>query len=320
MTMSQKPTSPIIISVVVPIFNEGTNIYFLVSRLTATLEALDTAYEIILVDDGSLDRSWEYICEILNFDKNVKGITLSRNFGHQHALLAGFIHAQGKAIVSMDADLQHPPELIPKLFDAWKAGYKVVLTQRQDSDDSNFFKRMSSEYFYKLFSIITGIPMFKGMSDFRLVDRIVLESLFKFRDVDLFLRGIVNWLGFPSTVIPFKASKRLQGKTKYSLIKMLKFASGAIVSFSTKPLIIGIWAGFLTSFLAFGEILYILIKYFQGVTVAGWASTTSIISFLFGILFVLLGVLGIYLARIHQALQSRPRFIIAETVNFEQLP
>ena len=163
--------------------------------------------------------------------------------------------------------------------------------------------------------MMTDVSMSEGTSDFRLIDRRVLENLLQFHDIDLFLRGAISWLGFPAKTISFQAAKRLTGETKYHLKKMLRFASGAIVSFSTKPLIFAVWIGILTSFLAFVEILYILIQYARGATVQGWASTTSIMAFLFGILFIILGIIGIYLARIHQALQHRPQFVVADSVN-----
>lgn len=308
-------TSPITLSVIVPLFNEENNIKHLIERLEKILTSLSDSYEIVLVNDGSKDTTWKNIQSLANDKKYIKGISFVRNFGHQHALLAGLMHAQGKAIVSMDGDLQHPPELIPKMVNAWKNGYKVVSTYREDMQTASFFKRTTSKWFYKIFSFVTDVPISSGTSDFRLLDRSVVENLITFNDVDLFLRGAINWLGYPTTVIPFKAEKRFTGKTKYNLKKMMKFAIGAIVSFSTKPLKIGVIIGLITSVLAFIEIIYIFIQHFRGMTVQGWASTVSILSFLFGILFIILGIIGTYLARIHEALQYRPRFILEDTVN-----
>jgi dolichol-phosphate mannosyltransferase len=284
--------------------------------LLPVLADLSVAYEIILVDDGSSDTTWAQITALAERNGTIKGVALSRNFGHQHALLAGLQHANGQAIVSMDGDLQHPPELITKMFAAWRQGYKVVNTIRHDAAVTGYSKRLTSKYFYRIFSILTDVPMAQGSSDFRLIDRQVLEQIRFFNDVDLFLRGAVQWLGFSGTTISFETENRFSGKSKYNFIRMLKFASGAIISFSAKPLYIGIWLGVITSGLAFLELLYVLIQYMLGMTVSGWASITGLISFLFGILFIMLGIMGIYLSRIHQSLQNRPKYVVDKTINF----
>ncbi len=305
-------TTPFL-SIVIPLFNEQDNVNTLLEELNKHVDPLNVSYEIILIDDGSSDETWANIDSASNKNENVVAVRLARNFGHQHALLAGLTTARGQAIISMDGDLQHPPSLIKELVDKHKEGYMVVNTYRDDVDVSSFFKRKTSSLFYKVFSVLTDVPMATGSSDFRLIDRIVLQQLLDFKDVDLFLRGAVEWIGFPSITIPYKANERFSGASKYSLGKMMKFAGGSIVSFSTKPLVIGIWIGIMTSILAFIELVYILITVALGDTVPGWASTVGIISFLFGILFIVLGIIGTYLARIHTSLQNRPRFIISET-------
>lgn len=312
-----KPGADIVLSIVIPVFNEEDNINHLIDRLESVLRPMDVLYEIILVNDGSRDKTWERIKAAASVNKSVKGVCLCRNFGHQHALLAGLHNACGKAVISMDGDLQHPPEMITALFDAWKNGYQIVNTYREDAEVTGFFKRITSKYFYKFFSSMTNVPMAAGSSDFRLIDRAVIASLAEFRDVDLFLRGAINWIGYPTIVIPFKAEKRFTGESKYNLKKMMKFAVGAIVSFSVKPLMLAALVGAITSSLAFLEILYVLIQFFRGATVAGWTSIVAIMSFLFGVLFLILGIIGVYLSRIHQALQGRPQFIIADYVNFD---
>jgi len=274
------------------------------------LDAIKEPYEIILIDDGSQDATWKVIKTLSDSIPHLKALGLSRNFGHQHALLAGLNYARGQAVISMDGDLQHPPELIPELFDAWKKGYKVVVTNRKGQEVLSPFKRLTSNYFYKIFSFMSEVPLSEGSSDFRLIDRHALEALLPFRDASIFLRGAVQWIGFPSTTIGYNVAERLSGQTKFSLKKMLRFASGAVVSFSTKPLRIGIWIGLLTSGLAFLEILYVLIQYIRGVTVTGWASIVGIISLMFGFLFIILGVMGSYLGSIHRVIQNRPKFIV----------
>lgn len=300
------------LSIVVPLFNEEPNVDALLDCLRANVDPLGYVYEIILVDDGSGDNTWSKIKDASINNRKVKGLRLARNFGHQHALLAGLNHAKGQVIVSMDGDLQHPPSLIKELIAKRQEGYLVVNTFRDDAKVASFFKRITSSLFYRVFSILTDVPMATGMSDFRLLDRAVINHLLQLKDVDLFLRGAVEWLGFRSITVPYTAGKRFSGESKYSLSKMIKFAKGSIVSFSTKPLIIGIWIGIITSALSFLEIIYIFYQVAHGRTVQGWASTVGIISFLFGILFIILGIIGMYLARIHVSLQNRPRFLVSE--------
>ncbi|HEY9605485.1 MAG TPA: glycosyltransferase family 2 protein [Allocoleopsis sp.] len=307
--MNDSTSNKTYLSIVIPLFNEEGNVDLLVRTLEDNLQPLNLSYEILLVDDGSNDETW---IKIKQSSVRVKGIKLARNFGHQHALLAGLTCAKGQVIISMDGDLQHPPSLIQEMMKKHKEGYLVVNTHRNDTEVASLFKRKSSFLFYKLFSFLTDVPVTPGTSDFRLLDRSVLEQLLQLKDVDLFLRGAVEWLGFPSVTIPYAASKRHDGVSKYSLSKMIAFAKGSIISFSTKPLVLGIWLGVITSILAFLEIIYVIHKALIGDTVPGWASTVAITSFLFGVLFIMLGILGIYLARIHIALQNRPRFIIQE--------
>lgn len=301
------------ISVVIPLFNEECNVDKLIERLKEQLIQLNLLYEVILVDDGSSDRTWEKIEAASKNLQNIMGVRLARNFGHQHALLAGLSVAKGKAIISMDGDLQHPPSLLGKMIEKHKEGFLVVNTCRNDVEVSSLFKRKTSSLFYKIFSFLTDVSMTTGSSDFRLIDRIVLDQLLALKDVDLFLRGAVEWLGFKSTTIPYDADRRFAGESKYTLSKMFKFAKGSIISFSTKPLVIGIWIGVVTSILSLLEVVYVIYQWISGGTVPGWASIVGIVSFLFGILFIILGIIGSYLARIHIALQNRPRFIISET-------
>jgi glycosyltransferase involved in cell wall biosynthesis len=310
--MSSESEVSVYLSIVVPLFNEEENVQPLLEQLVASIQPLEVSYEIILVDDGSRDGTWSQIEGAHSSDVKARGIRLARNFGHQNALLAGLSVAKGQAIVSMDGDLQHPPSLIGGMIKKYREGYAVVNTCRDDVEVTTFFKRTTSRLFYKLFSFLTNVPMAAGLSDFRLIDRSVLDELLRLQDVDLFLRGAVEWLGFPSVTVPYKANDRFAGETKYTLRKMSSFAIGSIISFSTKPLKLGIWLGVLTSICAFLEILYILYQALNGRTVAGWASTVGIISFLFGILFIILGIVGTYLARIHVALQKRPRYIITK--------
>ncbi len=311
--MDNTTTGPTL-SIVSPLYNEEGNVSALVDRITAAVHPLAVRYEIILVDDGSKDRTWDSISAACAADGNIVGIRLSRNFGHQHALLAGLSAARGQAIVSLDGDLQHPPEKIPELVNLWRQGYDIVQTMRRDAHVAPLFKRITSRLFYRFFSAMTNVALDPGSSDFRLLDRKVLDTILSLKDTDLFFRGAVQWVGFKTATFPFDAEARFSGATKYSLGKMLTFASGAIISFSAIPLKISVYIGLFTTLLAFLEIAYITLMYFRGDTVPGWASTMGVLSLLFGILFINIGIMGTYLARLHTALQNRPSFIVSEVL------
>lgn len=298
------------LSVVVPMYNEEENVKYFVKRLVHVLEPLALEYEILLVDDGSNDGTWREIRAAAKEFPSLRGIRLARNFGHQAALLAGLHQAKGRAIVSMDGDMQHPPELIPALLKAWAGGAAVVSTLRTYNESTSFFKKATSSLYYRIFSFLSDVHMEAGQSDFRLIDRSVMKHLLSIQQSDLFLRGVVGWLNYPGVTIPFIAEDRRYGKSKYSLSKMFRFARSGILAFSTKPLQVGIMVGLMTSALSFLDLFYILVQYFRGHTVQGWASTLGLLSFLFGILFIMLGVVGTYLGRIYIMLQHRPKYVI----------
>lgn len=300
------------LSVVVPLYNEADNLDALLDRLLPVLERIGATYELILVDDGSRDATWQGITAAASAHSTIRGLRLVRNFGHQNALLAGLGLASGRAVVTMDGDLQHPPELLPELVERWRQGAKAVLTRRIDGRETGFLKRASSAAFYRIFSALSEVEMSAGSSDFRLLDRSALEQILRLGSEGLFLRGAVAWLGFPAETVPFEVGARHAGASKYTWRRMIRFAAKAIVSYSTKPLRLGIWLGLATSALAFLELVYIAVQFASGHTVPGWASTVGVISLLFGILFIVLGILGLYIAQIHLALQRRPAFLIDE--------
>jgi dolichol-phosphate mannosyltransferase len=314
------PAGTIALSVVVPVFNEALNIDELLRRLTAVLDGLALDHEVLLVDDGSQDATWAAIGAAAARCRALRGVRLSRNFGHQNALFAGLSRARGRVVVSLDGDLQHPPELIPDLIRQWESGFDIVHTRRLDKGESGFVKRRTSKYFYALFSLLAEVSLSEGSSDFRLLDRKALDALLQLRDTELFLRGAVQWLGFRATTVPFHVAPRGAGASKYGWRKMFGLATGAILSYSTRLLHLGIWIGLLTSLLAFVELIGAVIDYAAGRTVPGWTSTIGFMLLLFGILFVLLGIIGLYLARIHRALQSRPLYIVAESVEAGEAP
>jgi len=303
------------LSVIVPVFNEEGNVRPLYEALSPVLSSLGMEWEIIFSDDGSTDGTWSAVTALNQCDPRVRGLRLSRNFGHQYALFAGLSRAKGEAVISMDGDLQHPPELIPELVARWQAGDQIVHTIRKDVQPGHSLKKFTSQLFYRVFSYLSGVQMDPGMADFRLLDRTVLDELMQFREQGLFLRGIVNWVGYRSSKVEFVCGERHSGAAKYTLGRMLKLAWAGITSFSVVPLRISILIGVLTSGLAFAEVLYaIYAKVFTETAVPGWASAVAVVSFLFGILFIMLGVLGEYIGRILLEVRGRPRFLVREEV------
>lgn len=307
-----------VVSVVVPAFNEAENIPLLHRLVSEVLQGcIPQQWELIFIDDGSRDATWSAISQLAAETPNVRGIRLSRNFGHQYALLAGMEMADGQAVIMMDCDLQHPVEMLPLLLQKWREGFMVVKTLRQEIDDIGWFKRWSSRTFYRLFSFLSGVDLRPGLADFRLLDRKALEEMLRFREEGLFLRGLTEWIGFPSCAIPYQPGKRLHGQSQYSLQKMVKLGWRGVSSFSIMPLRIGILIGLIGSLLSALSILYAFFgRFFGKGLVPGWASTLMVISLLFFLLFIYLGVLGEYIGRMVIEVRRRPRFIVSETRGF----
>jgi glycosyltransferase involved in cell wall biosynthesis len=304
-----------LVSVVAPCHNEAPNLEALHEAVTSHLGSTEWEYELVLVDDGSTDGSWPTICRIAQGDRRVHGVRLARSFGQQAAILAGLKLARGEAVVTMDADLQHPPAVIPVLVRHWLAGTPVVLTHRSDSADVGAFKRATSAVFYRIFSTLTGVPMAAGTGEFRLMDRHVVNYLLELQEGEYFLRGLIGWAGFRSVTVPFHAAPRLAGETKYSLRKMLRFAVSGVTAFSLTPLRIGTVVGLATALLAFLELVYVLVQVARGHTVPGWASVVGVTTLLFGVQFILLGLIGEYLGRVYLTAKHRPPFLVEDATD-----
>jgi len=308
MTDQLKP----LISLVVPAFYEEGNIIKFYEELVGTIQTVDLKWEFIFIDDGSQDGTWQEICNLYNRDKRVRGLKLSRNFGHQYALIAGLSNSRGQVVITMDADLQHPPDIIPLLLEEWREGVKIVHTIRKDNSNISWRKKISSRLFYKVFSFLSGVSLSSGMADFRLLDRQVVDEIIALKEGALFLRGLIEWLGYKSSKIEYTCRDRFHGSTKYSTWKMLSFAWTGITSFSIVPLRTGIVLGLITSLFAVFQLFdAVYTRLFTGES-SEWASIVGIISLLFAILFVFLGIIGEYIGRILMQVQNRPRFIISE--------
>jgi len=305
-------TSAALVSVVVPAFREAGNLTPLHEELVRALAG--ERWELILVDDGSTDGTWDVIESLAQADPRVRGVRLSRNFGHQPALLAGLAAAQGQAVISMDADLQHPPALLPELLARWRAGAQIVHTQRKSGAETSWFKRSSSRWYYVVFSMLTGVPLAEGQSDFRLLDRRVVGALQAMDEVEVFLRGMVQWVGFRSVTVPYEVRARHSGESKFGLLKMVRFGLHGVTSFSTIPLRAGIALGFLTAAAAFCELAYVVAVRLLGAPVPGWASVLGIVAMLFGVNFMLMGFQGIYLGHVFSRVRRRPTYLISDTV------
>ena len=307
------------ISVIVPAFNEEENVSVLINRLHDVLRH-EGPYEIVVVDDGSTDNTLFVVQQLSEDNPAVRYLSFSRNYGHQMALRAGYDHARGDCVISLDADLQHPPEFIPILLDHWRRGFEVVHTIRQTDPHLSWFKRASSRWFYRLLRSVSNLDLADGTADFCLLDRKVVDSLKQFKETDLFLRGIVSWIGFRQCRVVYKPAERYAGVSKYSVRKMLQLAGAGITSFSTKPLYISVVLGFFMSLAAglFGlEVLYE--KYFTQHTVSGWTSIVLLVVLIGGFQFMMMGVIGIYLGKMFQEVKQRPSYIVRETEESREL-
>ncbi|QEM70240.1 glycosyltransferase family 2 protein [Geobacter sp. FeAm09] len=304
---------PCKISIVVPCYNEEGNIHYLHDRIIAALAGHE-AYELILVDDGSSDRTLATIVALAERNDKVKYFSFSRNFGHQNALKAGFDHASGDCVISMDADLQHPPELIGAMLDKWREGYDIVYTVRDDSHDTHLFKKITSSFFYRFINSCANLNLAQGGADFRLLDRAVVDELKRINESVLFYRGLFGWLGFRQYGISYVPNERFSGATKYSLRRMVAFALAGITSFSVKPLHFATLAGFALSGLATLYALYALYVYFfTDTAVAGWTSVLASVLFIGGFQLIILGIIGEYIGKMFIEVKRRPHYIVKET-------
>lgn len=302
------------VSIVLCSYNEALNLPRVIEAIYENFDFEKYTLEIVIVNDGSTDNSEKVIKELALSYSSVYYIAFSRNFGHQQALKAGIDHATGDCIISMDADMQHPPSMIPQFLCKWEEGYDVVYTRRLEDQTLPWTKRFSSAFFYKLINYLADIKLEEGSADFRLIDKKVAEVVRNIREDELFMRGFISWVGFNQYGIEYVPDKRLFGTTKYTIKKMLHLATQGILSFSTKPLKLALYAGFtigLVSFIVF--IPYGLFSFIFGHTISGWASLISIVAFLGGFILFVLGIIGLYIGRIFNQSRGFPSYIVMNT-------
>ena len=304
-----------IISVVVPVMNEAESIEAFYERTSAMLRNMDASdYELIFVEDGSRDRTYDILSAFAAVDPRVRIIKFSRNFGHQVAITAGIDLARGDCIVVIDADLQDPPEVIPEMVTKWREGFDVVYGQRIERVGESAFKRQTAALFYRVLRGVTHMDIPLDVGDFRLMSRRAADHLRAMREKDRFVRGLVSWIGFRQAPVLYRREARFAGSTKYPFRKMLRFAIDGITSFSTAPLRIATWFGFAASFLSFAYIASVPFQWYFGITVSGFATIVVSILFLGGVQLICLGIIGEYVGRIYTELKPRPMYIIEQDV------
>jgi glycosyltransferase involved in cell wall biosynthesis len=302
------------IGIVTPAYNEEAGLEEFCRQLTKVLaNEKITDYELLIVDDGSHDRTLEVLKRLAKADAHIKYLSFSRNFGHQAALRAGLQHCRGEAVITMDADLQHPPRLVPELIARWKDGYDIVYTRRRSGRETSGFKRLTSRWFYRILNRLSGLAMDEGAADFRLLDRRVVEVIKELPEPNLFLRGFISWAGFNVHAIDYQPDRRFAGTSKYSFRKMLSLALQGVTQFSMKPLRLASILGLISALTGVLYGLYILWEYLAHHTlVSGWTSVIISILVMGGVQLIILGIIGEYLGRTFMQTKQRPDYIIKE--------
>ncbi len=304
-----------LVSIIVPAYNEEIGIASFLDIL-GTIMASYT-HEILVVDDGSTDDTLAILTAIAAKNKHIKVISFTRNFGHQMALSAGYEHAKGDCIVSIDADMQDPPELIPQLIEKWQQGAEIVYAKRASRQET-IFKRVTASLFYRFLNTFSEVPVPVDVGDFRLIDKSVARLLLQLPEKSRFLRGLVAWGGYKSEIVEFTRKRREHGKTHYPFFKMFNLALDGMVSFSIKPLKVASYLGITISIIGFVGIIYALARRFflpHEFWVTGWTALFVAIMFFGGIQLMTMGIIGEYIGKIYKEVQGRPMFLIKKKVN-----
>ncbi len=305
------------VDLVIPVFNEAGVVEQTYAAICNVIQPLPYAFQILFVDDGSSDGTPDSLAALARQDDCITVLTLARNFGHQAALTAGLDASRGDFVITMDADGQHPPEMIPQMIELFEQGYDIIQAQRIEEDQTFSFKKATSAGFYSLINRISGTRMTAGAADFRGVSRQVVEALKSMPEYHRFLRGMIAWVGYKSIILPYHETKRVAGESKYSLRKMFRLAMDAIFSFSLVPLYIGLSAGLTFFCLAALEMIYVLSFWITGRTsnlAPGWSSLMFVILIVSGMIMILLGFIGIYVGYIFQEVKHRPVYLLKKDV------
>jgi dolichol-phosphate mannosyltransferase len=306
------------ISLVIPIYNEEENLPELRRRVTAALESTGEPWEVLLVNDGSRDRSGEMIREYNAADGRFKVISFSRNFGHQPTVTAGIHFARGECVVLMDGDLQDPPEVIPEMIAAWKKGFQVVIGERRSRGDANGTRGIGFRLFYPLFRRISDLPSAPDAGIFGLMDRVVVNEFNKLPERNRFIPGLRAWLGFKQTAVNYDRNDRAAGKPKQTLGRLIKYAIDGMLSFSTRPLRSATYMGFFVSMAAFALAIFYVITFFAfHKKIDGFTTTITCVLFLGGVQLICTGILGEYIGRVYEEIKQRPLYVVQEKVGFE---
>jgi dolichol-phosphate mannosyltransferase len=298
--------------VVIPAYNEENNIATVYNAIQSSLDGSE-ALELIFIDDGSTDGTAEQIRALRARDAGVRFIRFGRNFGQQSALLAGLEAARGDAVITIDCDLQHPPEMIPAMIEGWRNGAQVVQMVRTQTEGAGFFKALSSRFFYRILNLLSEIPVVSGAADYQLLDRAVVDALLGFKDRYPFLRGLVSWLGFPATKIEYIAPERHTGISGYTLRKMIHLSLQAVMGLSSKPLRLSFYFGLLTAIFCVLYAAFAVVALAEGKNVQGWTSVIVMVTFLGAVQLVSIGIVGEYIARVYEQSRGVPRYVIVES-------
>lgn len=300
-------------SIVIPVYNEEKNIPELYRRLKDVLSALKMRYEIIFVDDGSTDGTLGAVRELSSSDEKIFYISFTRNFGHEAASTAGLDATRGDCVVLMDADLQDPPEMIPRMIDLWQKGYHLVYARRRKRHGESFFKRVTAGIFYRTLNLFSEFKIPMDTGDFRLMDRAVVDDFRRCREQNRFVRGLTAWMGYNQTAVEFDRPARYAGETKYNPLKLFFLSLDVITGFSIVPLRIVTGVGFVIALLSMGKTIHIVIqKLFLDLNIPGYALLASGLFFLGGVQIFFLGIMGEYIGRIYRQVQQRPLYLIKE--------
>lgn len=309
-----------LLSIVIPCYNEEDSIVELHSRIKSICkkDGFDN-YELILIDDGSKDKTWKIICELSKLDDRIVGISLSRNFGHQIALTAGLNQCIGDRIFILDADLQDPPELLSGMMKLMDEGYDVVYGQRSKRQGESVFKKTSAYFFYRILNKLVDLEIPQDTGDFRLISRPALDVLNRMPEQDRFIRGMVSWIGMRQKAFLYERSARFAGETHYPLTKMVKFAIDAVTGFSIKPLRLASYFSIVLGILALMILVYVFTQYFSGNNIEGWTSLAATVLLIGSIQLFVIGLLGEYIGRLYMQSKGRPLYIIQDVISSKKI-